>query len=308
MKTSCWMILVANCSQPARHRVLMPGILIFLLPFFLLLSACSESQPVRLQGATMGTSYSVVIPHLPEGVTAKELKQDIDGLLDLINQQMSTYIPNSELSAVNQAEAEQWLPVSVELFQVIQLAQRVSEQSNGAFDITVGPLVNLWGFGPLDSEGTLSEPSAEAIETIRKSTGYRNLELDEDGQSVRKKASGLYLDLSAIAKGYGVDALASYLEEQGVADYLVEIGGELRARGVSQRGDAWRIALEKPHEGARDIQRVIELSDIAVATSGDYRNYVEYQGKRFSHTIDPRTGWPVSHHLASVTVLSERTA
>jgi thiamine biosynthesis lipoprotein len=254
----------------------------------------------------MGTTYSVVIPQIPDGLTTDQLKMDIEALLEMLNQQMSTYLPNSELSAVNQAEAEQWLPVSDELFEVVQLAQTVSKQSDGAFDITVGPLVNLWGFGPIENGVTVSEPTAAEIADASSSIGYQYFELDHESLSLRKNVQGLYLDLSAIAKGYGVDKVATYLDGLNITNYLVEIGGELRARGVSHRGDAWRIALEKPQAGERDIQRIVVLSDFAVATSGDYRNYVEYNGKRFSHTIDPRKGKPVSHRLASVTVLAEQ--
>ena len=307
-RTSCWMTLVAKSFLTTGQRFISLSGFSFLIFLLLFLSGCSDPQPVRLQGATMGTSYSVVLPNLPEGKTEQLLKQDIDELLDGINHQMSTYLSNSELSAVNDAEAEQWLPLSDELFDVIQLAQTVSAQSDGAFDITVGPLVNLWGFGPVEEGAGLSEPTEEALASARAGTGYKHLLLDAENQSLQKAVSGLYIDLSAIAKGYGVDALAAYLDDQGVKDYLVEIGGELRARGVSHRGDPWRIALEKPEQFQRDIQRVITLSNIGIATSGDYRNYVEYEGKRYSHTIDPRTARPVSHQLTSVTVLADSTA
>ena len=306
-RTSSWMTLVVNHFGHAWLRFLtMPGIFIA-ISLSLFLSACSEPQAVRIQGATMGTSYSVVIPVLPEGISKQQLQQGMDEQLLTVNQHMSTYIQNSELSAVNQAGAEQWLPLSSRLFEVIQKAQLVSKQTEGAFDITVGPLVNLWGFGPIDQGVPVKEPDTEAVAAARARIGYQYIELDAEQQALRKGIENLYLDLSAIAKGYGVDVLGEYLESVGVTNYLVEIGGELRARGISHRGDPWRIALEKPQEGQRAIQRVIPLSDISVATSGDYRNYVEFDGQRYSHTIDPRQGRPVTHRLASVTVLAERT-
>lgn len=276
-----------------------------LLLLLLSLVACSEPEVVRLQGSTMGTSYSVVLPSLPKGSTKQSVQQGIESILEQVNQQMSTYLPDSELSRINQSEAGLWLDVSPELFEVIQRSHSISEQSYGAFDITVGPLVNLWGFGPANTLASVT-PSEEQLDSARKLVGYQNLELKQESRSIRKQFKDLYIDLSAIAKGYGVDAMAAYLDSLSIQDYLVEIGGELRGKGLSQRGDYWRVAVEKPQPGQRMIQRVIDVSDFAVATSGDYRNYFEYEGVRFSHTIDPRSGLPISHSLASVTVLSEK--
>jgi len=303
---SCWMILVVDplarlFSLDKVNMITRYWVLLLLL---LNLVACAEPKVVRLQGMTMGTSYSVVIPSLPKGTTEQSVQQGIESLLEYVNQQMSTYLPDSELSRINQAEAGLWLNVSPELFEIIRRSHSISEQTNGAFDITVGPLVNLWGFGPPDSLGSV-KPSDELLNAARKLVGYQNLELKLEGRSIRKQFKDLYIDLSAIAKGYGVDAVADYLDSLSIQDYLVEIGGELRGKGLSQRGDFWRVAVEKPQSGQRMVQRVVDVSDFAVATSGDYRNYFEQDGVRFSHTIDPRSGRPVSHLLASVTVLSE---
>ena len=276
------------------------------LLFIVLLSllACSEPKVSKLQGFTMGTSYSVLIPRLPEGVTEQTVQLEIESILEQVNQQMSTYRQDSELSLINQSAAMQWLKVSPELFYVIQYARSVSEQTGGAFDITVGPLVNLWGFGPSKSADSV-KPSEEQIARARKLLGYKSLEIKLQGLQLRKQFSELYIDLSAIAKGYGVDAVAAYLDSLSIQGYLVEIGGELKGKGHSQRGDNWRVAVEKPEPGHRMVQRVIDITDFALATSGDYRNYFEKEGVRYSHTIDPRTGYPISHALASVSVLSD---
>ncbi len=274
------------------------------LALVLALVACSEPQASKLQGSTMGTSYSVVITRLPEAVSEESVQQGIDSILEQVNQQMSTYRKDSELSQINQSAANLWLNTSAELFAVIQSAQLISQQTGGAFDVSVGPLVNLWGFGPPESLVT-DTPSEEQIERARALVGYHYLEIKQENRQLRKPFKELYIDLSAIAKGYGVDAVASYLDSLGIEDYLVEIGGELKGKGVSQRGDYWRVAVEKPVPGQRMIQRVIEVDDFAVATSGDYRNYFEKDGVRYSHTIDPRTGRPINHTLASVSVLSD---
>ncbi len=271
------------------------------------LGACSEPEATRLYGPTMGTSYSVVIPSLPEGISDQVIQEAINTRLAEVNQQMSTYLPDSELSRLNQAPANQWLKVSPELFSLLGQSRSISEQTDGAFDITVGPLVNLWGFGP-GNHSEATRPEADDIESARALTGYLNLDLNAETGEVRKRFPELYIDLSSIAKGYGVDVIAAYLDSLVIQDYLVEIGGEVRGRGRSHRGDSWRIAVEKPEAGQRRVQRIIEFSDSAVATSGDYRNYYEYDGKRYSHTIDPRTGSPVDHELVSVSVLDDQAA
>ena len=267
------------------------------------LFACTEPEVSKLYGSTMGTSYSVVIPNLPNNISEQFIQSGIESLLEQVNQQMSTYIKDSELSQLNQSDASQWLSVSPELFDVIQSANSISKQTKGAFDVTIGPLVNLWGFGPAELLVSAT-PSDEDINKARQVVGYHNLQIKAENRLLRKQFKDLYIDLSAIAKGYGVDAVASYLDTLGIEDYLVEIGGELIGKGLSQRGDYWRVAVEKPLSGQRMVDRVIDVTDFAVATSGDYRNYFEKDGVRFSHTIDPRTGRPISHSLASVTVLS----
>lgn len=174
--------------------------------------------------------------------------------------------------------------------------------TDGAFDITVGPLVNLWGFGP---DGRPEEvPSAEALQQVKDRTGYQHLKLRDNPPAVSAEPAQ-YLDLSAIAKGFGVDQVAKYLESEGISAYLVEIGGEIRVNGQKPDGTAWRLAVEEPSGEGRQVNRIVALQQAAMATSGDYRNYYESQGQRYSHTIDPVTGKPISHSLASVTVITE---
>lgn len=276
------------------------------------LFACSQEaqrQPIKLYGKTMGTSYSVTLADpLPAGITREQLQASVDALLESINAAMSTYQPTSELSRFNQSTSLQAQPMSDSLFYVLSLSQNVSEQSEGAFDITVGPLVNLWGFGPDPSKS--EPPPASKLDAVRERVGYRNLVLAKksDRYTATKLREDLYVDLSAIAKGYAVDQVAALLLQSQLENYLVEVGGELKASGVSHRGDVWRIGVEKPVPGERTLHQVVELSNVAVATSGDYRNYFEKEGVRFSHTIDSRTGKPITHKLASVTVIHPEAA
>ncbi|MGB0203931.1 MAG: FAD:protein FMN transferase [Neptuniibacter sp.] len=232
------------------------------------------------------------------------LNSEINQILKRVNQSMSTYISDSELSLFNQLPANQSADISSELAYVIRLGMNISEASSGAFDITVGPLVNLWGFGP--DGRVVKVPTEQEVESTRQRVGYRFIQLD--GNKLSKKKNS-YVDLSAIAKGYGVDAIAELLEKKGINSYLVEIGGELRAKGFKPNGQNWRIAIESPVASIdRTIHRVIEVKDVGIATSGDYRNYFEENGVRFSHTIDPNTAKPITHKLASVTVLAKTCA
>ncbi len=262
----------------------------------------SNARLVTLSGPTMGTAYTVKTTSLPTGVSPVTLKADIERILNRINDHMSTYIENSEVSRFNRQQTTEWVEVSSETVAVINEALRVSRLSNGAFDITVGPLVNLWGFGPAPRKETI--PSDAQIRDTLLRVGYRHIHTRSAPAAVRKDRPDVQVDLSAIAKGYAVDQLADYLESVQIMDYLVEIGGELRGRGKNAEGTGWKVGIEKPVSNKRVIHRAIYLRDQAMATSGDYRNYFEINGRRFSHTIDPHTGKPTTHNLASVTVLS----
>lgn len=279
-----------------------------LLLVALLLSACEPSPPdptVRLTGSTMGTSYDLkLVPAQGQTVPA-DFKNRVEELLARINRQMSTYDPNSELSRFNRNPSTDWIAVSPELHQVVAEGLRTSELTNGAFDITVGPLVNLWGFGPEPRRDQI--PSDEAIARARERVGYWRLQARERPPALKKERADLYVDLSALAKGYGVDQLVALVETTGTTNYLVSIGGEIRARGHNGQGQPWTIAIEKPVPGQRAVERLVRFGDRSISTSGDYRNFFEQNGRRYSHVINPRTGRPILQTLASVTVIGDRS-
>ena len=251
----------------------------------------------------MGTSFTVkfLADHNKTGI--ESLENSIHMLLDEINQGMSTYLPDSELSMINNNTGDDWMPLSRNLYIVIKNALSISEQTDGAFDITIGPLVNLWGFGPGQKPDTT--PSDQVIRQYLQNTGYKLLQLRSEPFALKKSRPSVYIDLSGIAKGFAVDQIASLLEARKIHNYMIEIGGEIRARGHNHNNKIWRIGIEKPLYESRAIQDVIELNNTAMASSGDYRNYYEIDGNRFSHTIDPGTGRPVTHNLAAVTVLHD---
>ena len=280
---------------------------LFLLSCLLLLSACSQQDDdIKILGQTMGTSYSVQLTELPEGKSKTTIKQKIEKRLQNINALMSTYDKHSQLSQFNQSRETGWHAVDKELAEIVALSLQISEQSHGAFDVTVGPLVNLWGFGPSETEFTL--PDETEINIAMRSIGYKNLQARLDPPALNKNIVDLYVDLSAIAKGYAVDQVANILDSYSIQDYMVEIGGEVKGKGMAPHGDYWRIGVETPEFQRGNIEEIISLKNIAVATSGDYRNYIEHDGKHFPHTIDPRTGVPVEHTLGSVTVLNDSAA
>ena len=255
-------------------------------------------------GATMGTTFAVrvVTAHTWDESRRSEIGDRIQAALDDVESKMSHYRSSSELSRFNQLRATTPFPVSSETFDVVRHASELSEMTGGALDITVGPLVNAWGFGPVEPD--VLPPDTALLMRLRTHMGYTKLELDPAGLTLRKTDPDLECDLSAVAKGYGVDRVAEVLREEGLTRFLVEVGGEIVAAGANQQGGPWRIAIERPvMEGG--VQRVVLLNGRAMATSGDYRNVREIDGRLFSHTIDPRTGWPVAHQLASVSVVAE---
>lgn len=269
-------------------------------------SCGSERVTYELVGSTMGTTFNVQIVAPEDGVDTNALKSEIQATLDEIESSMSTYLPASELSRFNALTTSDWFSISADLCGVIEDAQALSRVSGGAFDVTVGLLVNLWGFGP---GGSISEPpEPEQIAAMMKAVGHDKLHTDCSRLALRKEIGEIQVDLSAYAKGYGVDQVAALLDKNGVADYLVEIGGEIRTHGSNARNSRWAIGVETPQRGARRVARVIPLADVAMATSGDYRIYFESAGTHYSHTIDPRTGYPVSHNAAAVTVVANTAA
>lgn len=280
------------------------------LVFVFLLSGCAnnnsiEKYPFDYSGPIMGTSFSVKASTLPEGVGVNSIKFLIKERLEKVNQVMSTYLEDSELSKINHSSNIGAQFISPELFKVITAAKEVSRLSEGAFDMTVAPLVNLWGFGPDKMQS--QAPAAKDIKKALTFVGYEKILLASRLMTLSKALEGVSIDLSSIAKGYAVDEVANLLEKQGITNYMVEVGGELYLKGKNLQGKNWRIAIEKPNAGKRELQRILPITNIAMATSGDYRNFFEENGQRFSHTIDPRTGYPITHKLASVTVLSDTT-
>lgn len=261
----------------------------------LLLAGCRDGQDYRRYGGTtMGTYYQVTAA-CPEDVGDLVREE-----LRAVNLEMSTYLPESTLSRFNSAPPGEWFPVSRELAEVVAAAGVLNRESGGAFDVTVGPLVNLWGFGPAGTTGT---PSDDAVAATMKRVGHQYLEVAHDPPRLRKTAE-LYVDLSAIAKGHGVDRVVDRLVDAECTAALVDVGGEVRGTGLSPSGRPWRVGVEVPDpETLGGVQRILRLDAGAVATSGDYRNFVESAGRRYSHTIDPRTGFPVEHSLASVSVM-----
>ncbi|KFZ35914.1 hypothetical protein HR45_19315 [Shewanella mangrovi] len=267
-----------------------------------LLAGCSQApEVISLSGSTMGTTYHIKVVANDRMPDAQLLQARIDLLLDQVNNQMSTYRPNSELSKFNEAEVSQPVKVSADTLNVIKEGIRLNRLTDGALDITLGPLVNLWGFGP--DKRPVKIPTQEAIDAAKQRTGIENIVID--GDQLTKSKANLYVDLSSIAKGFGVDKVAALLQSYQPTGYLVEIGGEIDTKGTKPGGQPWRVAIEQPTEDGRSVQQVIEPGNVGVATSGDYRIYYEEDGERFTHIIDPRTGYPIKHRLASVTVVND---
>jgi thiamine biosynthesis lipoprotein len=271
-------------------------------------AGCTRPRPAdRLVGHTMGTTYEVVVVDRPRELAVAAIQAEVDGVLGDVERHLSGWTPDSELARFNAAAAADWIPASRLLAETVALAQAVSRNSGGAFDITVAPLVRAWGFGA----GAASAPAAPAaakLARLRQSVGYERLQLRPDPPALRKSVPTLQLDLDGIAPGLAVDRIAARLEARGVRDYLVELGGEVRARGRSSAGRPWRVAVEVPLPGERRPYALVELDGVGVSTSGDYRDFRSVAGRRISHTIDPRSGLPVAHGLASVTVVHASAA
>jgi thiamine biosynthesis lipoprotein len=279
------------------------------------LAACAgpEQELVRLPGGdTMGTTWSVQFVLEPgRRMSEPELRAlhaELQAELDRVNLEMSTYLAEAELARFNASESTEWFPVSEALAAVVAEALAIGARSEGLYDVTVGPLVELWGFGPGPQRGRMSPPSEAEIQTALAAVGQEKLSVRRSPPALRKGVPGLRVDLSSIAKGHGVDRLGALLDARGFGAWFAEIGGEVRTRGVKTKGQPWRIGIERPSEGERAIQRLVELRDAAVATSGNYRNFFTAEGVRFAHTIDPRTGRPAEHAPASVSVFAATCA
>ncbi len=251
-------------------------------------------------GPTMGATFSVSVDEDLSPEERERVRAVIDERLDLVNRLMSTYDPGSEISRFNAHESTEPFAVSQEVLEVLEQARDVSERSHGAFDVTVALLVDAWGFGPRDRTGPI--PDEGSLAALLQLVGYEGLEVDLEAGTVSKSNPGMTIDLSAIAQGYGADAVASGLRDLGLTSFLVDVGGEIRAVGARRTGRGWRVGIERP-DGLGEVWGTVELADEGIATSGDYRNYFELDGVRYAHIIDPRTGQPIHSRGASVSVL-----
>jgi thiamine biosynthesis lipoprotein len=267
--------------------------------------ASARQEEALLHGATMGSAWTVRIAgELP--APAAVLQAGVQSQFDAVDQALSTWRPDSALSRFNDDDSGEWLDVDPELAEVMHYGLSLGALSEGAYDLTVGPLVNLWGFGPDPARAVAPEPAA--IEAARARVGWRQVEVDLDRHRARK-APGVRVDLSSLGKGRGVDRVAGYLDAHGVTNYLIDLSGKLRAHGVNGMRRPWRVAVEQPAaddpSGApRTVPAAVSLGDASIATSGDYRRYFESAGHHFSHIIDPRSGWPVAHATLSATAIA----
>ena len=271
---------------------------------------CADCEQIlQLSGYTMGTTYGLQFVAKPDSLDQAALGNHVDGLLTHLDKKLfSTYAEDSELSRFNRSEVGEPFPVSAEFIEVMQLALEISQLSDGAFDVSIGPLVNLWGFGPLFRIADAVPKQAE-IDALLANVGYDFIEIDAvNSQLIKHRA--VSIDLSAIAKGYAVDVVAEYFDTLNIDNYFLEVGGELKIKGVKPGSRSWVPAIEKPVDTASQVYEIFYAKgeEIAVAGSGDYRNYFVEQGVHYSHEIDPRTGRPVTHNLAAVYVIDDTVA
>jgi thiamine biosynthesis lipoprotein len=269
-------------------------------------AAANPRRVIEFRGFTMGATFSVKVVTSQDDVETVglgEVDRSIRAKLDRINRLMSTWDPDSELSRFNRTTSLDAFPISLETFEVIRWSLELGALTGGVLDVTIGPLVDAWGFGPETPRP--QPPLDEEIARLRQATGPGRLVLDAAARTVRKTRPDVRCDLSALAPGYATDQLWAELADRGFTDFLVDVGGELRTRGRNEHGRPWQIAIDRPQPQSQDIQRVVSISNLAITTSGDYRKYREVNGRRVTHILDPRTGRPVVHRLASVTVIDE---
>lgn len=277
-----------------------------LLLFFI--SGCNSSQPkttpvIELRGSTMGTTYLIKVvndKNEDSQVVTAAISTGIDNVLKTVNRQMSSWLPDSEISRFNHFGSTDWFEVSPDTATVVAEAVRIGGVTGGALDVTLSPLIDLWGFGPKNTHNRI--PSDEEINSVLVGIGYQKLSVRQAPPAIKKENSGIQVQLAAVAKGFGVDKVADYLDSEGFSHYLVEIGGEVRARGKKPENKSWHIAVSTPDDSG-SYQKVLVIENVSVATSGDYHNYFEKDGVRFAHILDPTTGRPITHNLASITVV-----
>ena len=294
------MLAVVVCQRVIQGmRELLKRRLYCLVVLSFMLSGCGNGDSMEtFSGPTMGSTYSIKYLRR-EGLPApKDVQAEVEKILAEVDQQMSTYRSDSDIERFNDLPANRCQHMPSPVLKLIRVGEQLSEQSEGSYDLTVEPLLNLWGFGPQAREEKV--PDAQALAQVRQRIGYQHLRIERDQLC---KDAAVEVDFNSIAAGYAVDRIAAKLEAMGIHNYLAEATGELKAAGRKLDGSPWRIALEEPRDDQRVAQRIINIDGYGVSTSGDYRHYFEKDGKRYSHTFDARTGAPVSHTLASVTVI-----
>lgn len=279
------------------RKALVPLLLLVLLT----ISSCARPPVIQFSGEAQGTTYHIKAMASSCKRERDDLQRRIEQRLGEIDLALSNYRDDSELSRLNRAPVGKWVDLNRDLYAVLKASEQISQISEGRFDVTVAPLVNLWGFGPIKKAEVI--PSDTEIAPAKATIDYRYLELDISTARVRKKRE-LEIDVNAIAQGYTVDQLADVLSAAGCADFMAEVGGELRLAGRNPDNKLWQIGIEKPSEDLIGAQEVLAVTGVGVTTAGDYREYFEKDGQRYSHTIDPRTGRPITHRLASVTVIA----
>jgi len=299
----------SSVMKTNRQTILASTIALLLAASLLSCDRTPAGRPVgRWQGLTMGTVWSLrLAPPLPRD-RFQPLLADIEAILESVNAQMSVWREDSEISRFNRADAQVTVPISAAFAKTVEEALKISDRTGGAFDPTLQPLIDLWGFGPAGRDP--SPPDETELSAALARTGFRKLQV-LSGPALMKTAPGLQLDLGAIAKGYGVDAVADRLRQEKLTGFLIEIGGEIYAAGTRSDGRSWKIGVETPVPGSLDrtFCGTLALSNRAVATSGDYHNFrTDGKGGFFTHVLDPRTGRPVQNRAASVTVIADRCA
>jgi len=280
--------------------------LLFITMLVLMLAACDKpaaTTALVLEGKTMGTVWRVSLAGI-ESERKAELQQRIQQRLDADDAELSTWKADSVLSRFNQSRDLSPQPVSENMADIVTTSLRIGRKTGGAMDITVGPLVNLWGFGPTKPPG--HTPDAAQIAAARAQTGLQHLRVVQgaDGQWLQKDLPDLYVDLSTVGEGFATDHLARLMEQLGINNYLVSVGGAVLSRGLNAQQQPWRVAIQKPTDRENAVQARVDLQGHGISTSGSYRNYYELDGKRISHVIDPVTGRPIEHKLVSATVIA----
>ncbi|RZO08834.1 FAD:protein FMN transferase [Pseudomonas moorei] len=275
------------------------GRLFGLVTLIVMLSACGNGDSMEsVGGPTMGSTYSIKYVRHAGLPAAADVRVEVEKILADIDRQLSTYRSDSDIERFNDLPANRCQKMPASILKLIRVGEQLSEQSEGSYDLTVEPLLNLWGFGPQGREEKV--PAEQALAQARQRVGYQHLRIEGDQLC---KDAAVEVDFNSIAAGYAVDTIAARLEALGIHDYLAEATGELKAAGKKLGGSPWRIALEEPRDDQQVAERIVAVDGFGLSTSGDYRNYFEQDGRRYSHTFDARSGAPVSHSLASVTVI-----